>query len=179
VNKEVPIWLARTVTVTALVVGVALLVFLWPIRLGGSSELLVVHGDSMQPTFDHGDIVLVRRSGDYDVGDTVAFRVPTGPAEGMRVVHRIVVVDATTGRLTTRGDARTTADHFEITALDVEGRVLGARPVGRPRPLRAVALVGAGGGARCPDGPAGVAPPGAAVAIRSVTGRGPHVTSGR
>jgi signal peptidase I len=124
VNKEVPMWLARTVTVTALVVGVALLVFLWPTRLGGSSELLVVHGDSMEPTFDHGDIVLVRSSGHYDVGDTVAFRVPSGPAEGMRVVHRIVALDATTGRLTTRGDNRATNDHFEITALDVDGRVL-------------------------------------------------------
>jgi signal peptidase I len=124
VNKEVPVWMARTVTAIGVVIAAFLVVFLWPQRLGGKADLLVVHGDSMAPAFQNGDIVLVRGGGSYGVGDTVVFRIPSGPAAGMRVVHRITVVDPATGALTTRGDNRLTDDHFAITAADVDGRVV-------------------------------------------------------
>jgi signal peptidase len=124
VNKDVPAWLARTATLAGVVLAAAVLVLMWPSRLGGATELLVVHGDSMQPTFGSGDIVLVRSRRTYHVGDAVVFRIPSGPAYGMRVVHRLVAVDPATGRLITQGDSRATADHFDITAHDVEGRVV-------------------------------------------------------
>ncbi len=123
-NKEVPVWMARTATAIGVVIVAILLVLLWPQRLGGKAELLVVHGESMQPAFGNGDIVLVRDRGNYHVGDSVVFRVPSGPAKGMRVVHRIVAIDVATGALTTRGDNRLTDDHFGITADDVDGRVV-------------------------------------------------------
>ena len=117
-------WMARTAKAAGVVLVAFLLVFLWPQRLGGKSELLVVHGDSMEPAFANGDIVLVRSRDSYHVGDSVVFRVPRGPAEGMRVVHRITAIDAATGALTTRGDNRLTDDHFGITVDDVDGRVV-------------------------------------------------------
>jgi signal peptidase I len=124
VNKEVPVWLARTAMAVGVVLAVILLVLLWPQRFGGKSELLVVHGDSMEPTFGNGDIVFVRSRESYHVGDSVVFRIPSGPAHGMRVVHRITAIDAMTGSLTTRGDNRLTDDHFGITVDDVDGRVV-------------------------------------------------------
>ena len=69
-------WMARTAKAAGVVLVAFLLVFLWPQRLGGKSELLVVHGDSMEPAFANGDIVLVRSRDSYHVGDSVVFRVP-------------------------------------------------------------------------------------------------------
>ena len=128
VDRQVPRWLARTLGAIALAAVVGVLVVMWPMRLGGATELLAVHGDSMAPTFDGGDILVVRRSGDYRVGQNVAFQVPSGPAAGLRIVHRIVAVDPVTGAITTRGDNRLDDDNFAITAADVDGRVVARLP---------------------------------------------------
>jgi signal peptidase len=83
---------------------------LWPQALGGSVEYLVVSGSSMEPGMRTGDLVLVRRGGGYDVGDTVAYEVRDGDAgAGSIVIHRIVGGSADAG-FVTGGDNRDQAD---------------------------------------------------------------------
>jgi signal peptidase I len=129
---------------TAVVVVVALALFA-PTTIGGPFSYAIVTGDSMSPVLATDDIVLLRRTGNYGVGDIVAFRHP----QIGTVLHRIVAYDGE--RFTTQGDNRPTADSYRSTPSDVIGRRWGVIPQGgrvvreiqRPRnaALLAIAVV--------------------------------------
>jgi len=74
----------------ALVVGW----FLWPTSLGGCTTLTIVSGQSMEPTYYTGDLV-VSRCGAPEVGDVVVYNPPD--IGGARIIHRIVGGDADEG----------------------------------------------------------------------------------
>jgi signal peptidase len=106
---------------TALIVALA--IFLWPTRLGGSSSLVIVQGDSMSPTYRSGDLLTTRTEPHYEPGDVVVYRIPRGQAGGGDlVVHRLVAVEAD-GTLVTRGDNRAFPDNFGATTHDIVGSV--------------------------------------------------------
>jgi signal peptidase I len=66
-------------------------VALAPSSLGGPVTYVVIRGDSMFPAMEGGDLVIVRSTAAYSVGDVVAYRVPAGElGEGRIVIHRIV-----------------------------------------------------------------------------------------
>jgi len=92
---------------------------LWPASLGGSTSLTGVVGDSMLPTLEHDDLLVIRRHDSYAVGDIVVFRIPEGPGTGQRIVHRIVGGDA--GGYELRGDNRTGDDQWTPTAAQIDG----------------------------------------------------------
>ena len=102
-------------TLTAAVI--AAVAFLWPATLGGSTRLIVVSGHSMEPTYDYGDIVVARDSGDARVGDVVVFAVPEGVGEGILVIHRVIEIDDA-GFLVTQGDNRDRPDEWQLTQDD-------------------------------------------------------------
>ena len=58
--------------------AVVLMVLAWlavaPTSLGGSTDYVTTHGNSMEPGFRTGDLALVRGSDRYEVGDVVAYR---------------------------------------------------------------------------------------------------------
>jgi signal peptidase len=91
-------------------------VFARPPALGGGTEFVFVRGDSMLPTFDPGDLVVVRQQHHYDVGDVVAFHVPGSKA---RVIHRII--GTTADGYTMRGDNRPGPDPWTPTDDEVAG----------------------------------------------------------
>lgn len=96
-------------------------VALRPQSLGGSVTYLVVRGDSMVPTYDGGDLVVIRAAERYAVGDVVAYRVPAGEVgAGHLVIHRIVGGDAETGFLL-RGDNNPSVDPWMPRREDVAG----------------------------------------------------------
>jgi len=113
--------------VTLLIVGLA--VYLWPARFGGSTRLVIVSGQSMEPTYDLGDIVIARDGTDYGVGDIVVFAVPEGEAKGLLVIHRIVGVDDN-GNFATQGDNRESPDQWLLTKDDIVGTPLVHIPKG-------------------------------------------------
>lgn len=121
-------WLAVAAVVAAL----------WPARWGGFSSLTVVSGSSMEPTLRSGDLVIGWRTGDYDAGDVVVFRVPDGePGEGHQVVHRVVADDG--GAFTTKGDNKRIEDPWRPAEPDVVGRAMFVVPNGA-RLLRAIPM---------------------------------------
>jgi signal peptidase len=110
-------------TALAILVG-GWFAFLRPSALGGTSELVVVHGDSMRPTYESGDLVVTRTSDQYVVGDVVAYKTAGGQA---RVIHRIV--DGTSERFSTQGDNRTSRDPWTPSAADITGRAVARVPL--------------------------------------------------
>ncbi len=121
----------------------------WPQSLGGQVAYVMVSGTSMEPGMHDGDLVVVRSQRTYEVGDTVAYRIPEGDAgAGHLVIHRIVGGDGRTGYIT-QGDNRDGTDIWRPGDGDVVGaqwlhvpRVGGAVPWLRaPLPLAAGAAV--------------------------------------
>lgn len=106
---------------TMLLVAVALL---WPSQLGGLTGLTVVHGQSMEPTYSTGDVVVTLRQPGYGPGDVISYEVPDGqPGAGGHVIHRVHSIGAD-GRYLTIGDNNDTLDAWTITDADVIGKAV-------------------------------------------------------
>src|SRR5437879_4922473 len=95
--------------------------FLRPESLGGRAGYVLVSGQSMEPRYHTGDLVLVQRHAGYHVGQVIAYRVPKGdPMAGAQVIHRIVGGDAKRG-FVVEGDNRTQPDVWRPKARDIVG----------------------------------------------------------
>lgn len=89
-----------------------------PPQLGGSTSFVVVDGTSMLPRLRGDDLVVLRASGSYRVGDVVGYR----SALLRRVVlHRIVGIDH--GRYTFKGDHNGFVDPERPTRDRLVGRM--------------------------------------------------------
>ena len=51
-------------------------VLLAPVQLGGQATYLTTDGTSMLPAYHTGDLVVLRRAAEYQVGDVVAYLDP-------------------------------------------------------------------------------------------------------
>ena len=108
--------------VTLAVIGIWAVTFR-PAALNGPTAFVGVHGESMEPTMDAGDMAITRTRDSYEVGDVVAYRVPEGEkGEGSNVIHRIVGGNGVDG-YTTQGDNNGYTDIWHPTDGDVIGEV--------------------------------------------------------
>jgi signal peptidase I len=133
-----------------------------PPVLGGKTSFAVVDGTSMLPQLRRGDLVVVRRSSTYRVGDVVAYR-----SELLHrvVLHRIVAIED--GRYTFKGDNNTWLDPERSgaraiigkrwTELPQAGRITGVlrNPLVAAALAFALALAWGLGGSRTAKGPEG------------------------
>jgi signal peptidase I len=95
--------------------------FLRPQSLGGPAGYVLVSGESMQPLYYTGDLILVQRQQSYEIGDVIAYHVPKGdPMAGAQVIHRIIGGDATRG-FVVQGDNRTAPDVWRPKQRDIVG----------------------------------------------------------
>ncbi len=94
--------------------------FLWPSSLGGSTTFVVVNGQSMEPLYAAGDLVVARKGAPV-VGDVVVYR-PEGLGDA-KVVHQIVGGDGTTG-WDVQGTNNDWLDPWQPTNDDVVGIVV-------------------------------------------------------
>lgn len=112
---------------TLLTVGVSLLMLLgWyvmlrPTMLGGPTTYLIISGISMEPTFFDGDLVLVTRQAQYDVGDVIAYEIDDYYLTERFVIHRIVG-KTPNGEFLTQGDNREDVDSWMPVPAQVIGR---------------------------------------------------------
>jgi len=95
--------------------------FLRPQSLGGRAGYVLVSGQSMEPRYHTGDLVLVERQSSYHVGQLIAYHVPKGdPMAGAQVIHRIIGGDPQHG-FVVQGDNRTAPDTWRPKPTDIVG----------------------------------------------------------
>lgn len=116
---------ALTTAVLLAVLGLAVALVAVPRALDGAA--LTVLTGSMVPTYDPGDVVVVRRVHDpvreVEVGDVISFQ--PFPDDPTLVTHRVVEIRATTDgpRWVTRGDANG-ADDEPLRAKQITAEVV-------------------------------------------------------
>lgn len=120
---ERPLALANRAASIAIVIVVVLFwaQYLRPQTLGGNAGYVLVSGQSMEPRYHTGDLVLVLKHRSYHSGELIAYRVPKGdPMAGAQVIHRIIGGDAKRGFLV-QGDNRTAPDVWRPKPADIVG----------------------------------------------------------
>jgi len=104
----------------ALLVVMGWFALLRPTALGGPATFVMVSGNSMEPTYSHGDLVVLRKAAPYKVGDVVAYPMKTYLRTGRLVIHRVVGSDGD-GAIT-QGDNRNTVDPWRPGQSDIRGK---------------------------------------------------------
>lgn len=93
---------------------------LWPTSLGGSTSFVIVSGESMEPLYTPGDLVVARK-GAPAIGDVVVYR-PDGLGDA-KVVHKIVGGNGVSG-WDVKGVNNAWLDQWHPTNADVVGVVV-------------------------------------------------------
>jgi len=88
-----------------------------PAKAGGAASYIIVIGNSMEPEFHIGDLVIARETATYQVGDAVAYR--NAELESY-VFHRIV--SSASGRYLLKGDNNAWTDTYQPTGDEVIGK---------------------------------------------------------
>lgn len=94
--------------------------FMGPVQFGGPVDYVIVEGDSMQPTYRDGDLVIARSKSSYEVGEIITYRPELQIGTDYPVIHRIVEVTAG-GEYTTQGDNREEVDGWSATDDNIVG----------------------------------------------------------
>jgi signal peptidase I len=89
-----------------------------PTQVGGMASYIVVIGQSMEPKFHKGDLVIVHKEPIYEVGDAVVYRNKT--LESF-VFHRIISKQL--GQYTVKGDNNSWIDSYQPTYKEVIGKL--------------------------------------------------------
>ena len=89
----------------------------------GYSSLMVATG-SMSGTIEEGDLIIIKDTGDYKIGDIVTF---FQDGDDIPTTHRIINKEVTEDGVTyweTRGDANNSPDKRSITSDEIIGEVV-------------------------------------------------------
>jgi signal peptidase I len=86
-----------------------------PIQFGGHAAYVIVAGNSMEPGMHLGDLVILRRTSDYEVGDVVTYRHPEiGP-----IIHRVIAREG--DRYLFQGDNNGWVDSYQPVESELIG----------------------------------------------------------
>jgi len=81
----------RWVTVTSSALWITLTITVWvgfaPMQVGGQTAFVIVNGNSMEPNFHLGDLIIIRPEPYYSIGDQVVYQ---NSDLGGSVFHRII-----------------------------------------------------------------------------------------
>lgn len=102
------------------IISIGLLIGAWllfaPQSLGGRTGFIVIHGNSMEPLYHRGDLVITLVAKDYAVGDIVTYLHP----DIGTVIHRLLERNGERWRL--QGDNNSFVDPYEPLPSEVTGR---------------------------------------------------------
>jgi len=111
-------WLQAVLAAFLLVLSVTAWVIFAPVQLGGQAVYVIVNGNSMEPHFHYGDLVIVHKAADYQIGDIVVYR----SAElNSLVFHRIIALDL--DHFILKGDNNSWTDSYQPTQVDLLGKL--------------------------------------------------------
>ena len=88
-----------------------------PPQLGGQSTMVIVDGNSMEPTYHQGDLIIIRSADFYQIGDIVAYK---HLQMGKYVIHRIIGEEL--DRFILQGDNNSWTDGFQPTQAEIIGK---------------------------------------------------------
>jgi signal peptidase I len=109
-------WQAVLAAFLLVLVATAWVIFA-PLQLGGQSAYVIVTGNSMEPGFHLGDLVIVHPELDYRAGDIVVYRNPE--LKGF-VFHRII--GKTLDHFVLQGDNNSWTDSYQPTREEMVGK---------------------------------------------------------
>lgn len=110
-------WKSPVVSAIALVSLALAWILFAPVQLGGKAVYVILSGNSMEPDFHLGDLVIVKADEPYQLNDIVAYTHPEiGP-----VFHRIVKINQGTYEL--KGDNNSWEDSYKPTEDEIIGRL--------------------------------------------------------
>lgn len=118
-------WLVtrRIVGWLSTILMIFLLFLAWPLAWGGLFSYTVVAGNSMEPKYHTGDVVMTMERSDYQVGEIIVYTVSFGDKSGA-VVHRIVE-ELPDGSFKTQGDNNDFIDPWVAEPDNIRGEVIG------------------------------------------------------
>lgn len=88
-----------------------------PHQLGGTAAYVTTHGNSMEPEYHQGDLVILRQRSLYRTGDIIGYN---SPVLGRTILHRIHDEDAQ--GFITKGDNNSWLDSDRPKSADVIGK---------------------------------------------------------
>lgn len=89
-----------------------------PTQLGGSVTYVIINGNSMEPDFHLGDLILVRTEPVYRAGDAVTYQ---NAEMGSFVFHRII--GAELDRFILKGDNNSWLDSYQPVRDEIVGKL--------------------------------------------------------
>jgi signal peptidase I len=111
-------WLQAVFAAIPIILVVIVWVVFSPRQLGGQVSYVIIRGSSMEPAFHFGDLVIVRQSPEYRVGDVVAY---FHAQMSSVVIHRILATDH--DRFIFKGDHNTWTDSYQPTREELIGKL--------------------------------------------------------
>ncbi|MBC7877721.1 MAG: signal peptidase I [Anaerolineales bacterium] len=112
----------RLVSITATLLSLLLSVIGWmifaPTQLGGSVTYVMVDGNSMEPGFHLGDLLLIRTQTSYQIGDAVTYQ---NAELGRYVFHRIIGTEL--NRYVLKGDNNSWLDSYHPDQSEIVGKL--------------------------------------------------------
>lgn len=98
------------------------LILIWtafaPTSIGGGASYVMVNGISMEPGYHLGDLTVMRRAADYQVGDIVTYRDSKMQAY---VIHRIIGIEQ--DQFILKGDNNHWIDAYRPTRDEIIGKL--------------------------------------------------------
>ncbi len=87
-----------------------------PPAIGGQTSYIIIIGNSMEPDFYYGDLVLIHAADSYDIGNIVAY----GQPEIGTIFHRITTIED--DYFTLKGDNNTWEDSYHPQLQEIIGK---------------------------------------------------------
>lgn len=107
--------------ISNLILGIAML-GVWigfaPVSLGGTTSYVIVNGISMEPGFHLGDLTIIRKAADYQIGDVVTYQDARMNAY---VIHRVIGIQG--DRFVLKGDNNSWVDVYYPTREEIIGKL--------------------------------------------------------
>ena len=80
--------------------------------------ILKVSSNSMSPTFEKDDLIIIKKKDDYEVGDIITYK----SENNYLITHRII--EKYENVFITKGDNNNTKDEKEVKTEDIIGKVI-------------------------------------------------------